>query len=93
MRVFLNFHKDTLISTHNKYFTNDATKKIKMNEFNAYLKTDKRFINDLTVRYKSLGGKGMNSVVIDITEWVDLGDFLAPNSNNSDSSSVSSNNS
>lgn len=76
MRVFLKFHKDTLISTHNKYFSNDPSKKIKMSEFNAYLKNDKRFVDNMTVRYKAIGGKGMTSAVLDITEWDDLEEFL-----------------
>ena len=76
--IRLKFHKETLISTHNKYFCNDPSKIIKMSEFNAYLKNDKRFVKTMSVRYKNLCLEGKNSVVLDITNWADVVEFIKP---------------
>lgn len=91
-QTFLKFHKETLISTHNKYFSNDPAKKIKMSEFNAYLKNDSRFVENKTVRYKQLGKECKTSVILDITDWEDVLEFIQPvqkkESSNEDSNNL-----
>ena len=73
-RIYLIFHKDTLLTTYNKYFAGDETRKIKRTIFNNYLASDKRVIrNDLTGYYN---GERKNSVVLDITNWGDVEEFV-----------------
>lgn len=73
-RIYLIFHKDTLLTTYNKYFAGDETRKIKRTIFNNYLASDKRVIrNDLTGYYN---GERKNSVMLDITNWGDVEEFV-----------------
>jgi len=72
-RIYLIFHKDTLLTTYNKYFAGDETRKIKRTIFNNYLDCDKRVIRtNLTGYYE---GKRKNSIVLDITDWSDVEEF------------------
>ncbi len=73
-RVYLIFHKDTLLTTYNKYFAGDETRKIKKTIFNNYLASDKRVIRDNLTGYYN--GERKNSVMLDITDWSDVEEFL-----------------
>lgn len=90
-QTFLRFHKETLISTHNKYFSSEPAKKIKMSEFNAYLKNDKRFVGNVSVRYKCSGEECKTSAVLDITAWDDVIEFVKPTQKGSSEDKTSNN--
>lgn len=90
-QIFLKFHKETLISTHNKYFSSEPAKKIKMSEFNAYLKNDKRFVKNTSVRYKCPGEECKTSAVLDITAWDDVFEFIKPTQKDSSEDKTSNN--
>lgn len=90
-QTFLRFHKETLISTHNKYFSGEPAKKIKMSEFNAYLKNDKRFVRNISVRYKYSGEENQTSAVLNITNWDDVVEFVKPTQKDSSEDKTSNN--
>ena len=77
-KVYLIFHRDTLIEAYNRSF-NDEKQKIKIKVFNNYLKNDERYIETRkTVYYRhSVGkyGNRRNSIVLDITDNPDVWEF------------------
>ena len=92
-RIYLYFHKDTLLEAYNKFFK-DSDRKIRRNIFNNYLKFDKRIIdNSHTMNY---GGNRKNSIVLDITDNSDCWEFSGypepiktDNNSNNDVSNIS----
>ncbi len=71
-RVYLTFHKDTMLCAYNHFFR-DENRKIKLSVFNNYLKCDYRVVELSTTGYYK--GTRKNSVVLDITEFADVWEF------------------
>ena len=71
-KIYLQFHKDTLLCAHNNFFR-DENRKIKLKIFNNFLNCDNRVVNrGITGNFK---GERRQSIIIDITNIPDVQEF------------------
>lgn len=80
-KVWLMFHKDTMLTAYNNFFSKNPERKIEKSVFNRYLAVDRRNIkkNGFSHRYledNGKKGKNINSVLLDISNWADVEDFI-----------------
>lgn len=71
-KIYLQFHKDTLLCAHNNFFR-DENRKIKLKIFNNFLNCDNRVVNKgITGNFK---GERRQSIIMDITNIPDVQEF------------------